>query len=309
MLLTPPVLEGFLDENNLFSDALLSQESHWTKQAHTAVKSADPIPMQDTQGLLFGSDFLDLVPECAAEPLSLEDELPATLNMMLGDAQDIRSTPGNLTYAFKEYSRPHEGPRLAMSEICEPIVPQMTLAKLEAELMSPADTFDDLSVEQDDDLRMLRTDSGTAHMFSFVPNDGQDDDSDTELYSEYTFRNRTGRNSLSDGDHCDSHKKAVQFLCTFPGCGRAFKRSEHLKRHNLMHTGERPFLCEVCQKRFSRSDNFNQHLKTHTRRGPNRRHSTGGLSSRRRRSSVMNPVLSGSIDSGIVPVLPVRAYH
>ncbi|KAG0087235.1 hypothetical protein BGZ93_006851 [Podila epicladia] len=56
------------------------------------------------------------------------------------------------------------------------------------------------------------------------------------------------------------------FSCIFDDCGRAFKRSEHLKRHvRSVHTQEKPFVCpfQACPKKFSRSDNLNQHIRIH----------------------------------------------
>ncbi|KAI7870246.1 hypothetical protein BDF14DRAFT_1682312, partial [Spinellus fusiger] len=56
------------------------------------------------------------------------------------------------------------------------------------------------------------------------------------------------------------------FTCKVDGCGKVFKRSEHLKRHiRSIHTHEKPFECpyESCNKRFSRSDNLNQHIRIH----------------------------------------------
>lgn len=51
-------------------------------------------------------------------------------------------------------------------------------------------------------------------------------------------------------------------------CGKAFRRSEHLKRHiRSVHSSERPFACPTCDKKFSRSDNLAQHIKTHKKRG------------------------------------------
>lgn len=63
-------------------------------------------------------------------------------------------------------------------------------------------------------------------------------------------------------------KKGHKHLCQYPFCGWSFKRYEHLKRHMLVHTGERPFVCHFpgCGKSFSRSDNFHAHSRTHTKR-------------------------------------------
>ncbi|KAG0261702.1 homeodomain transcription factor ste12 [Actinomortierella ambigua] len=53
------------------------------------------------------------------------------------------------------------------------------------------------------------------------------------------------------------------YACPFQPCGRLFKRLEHLKRHWRTHTLERPYACNICSKRFSRSDNLAAHRKTH----------------------------------------------
>lgn len=61
--------------------------------------------------------------------------------------------------------------------------------------------------------------------------------------------------------HNDVDKPFGCHLCT-----KAFKRSEHLKRHiRSVHSTERPFACHLCDKKFSRSDNLSQHIKTHSK--------------------------------------------
>ncbi|EST10113.1 Zinc finger, C2H2 [Kalmanozyma brasiliensis GHG001] len=62
-------------------------------------------------------------------------------------------------------------------------------------------------------------------------------------------------------------KSGKVYTCKVPGCGKCFKRSEHLKRHvRSIHTDDKPYLCPypACNKRFSRHDNLNQHARVHT---------------------------------------------
>ncbi|OBZ85727.1 hypothetical protein A0J61_06221 [Choanephora cucurbitarum] len=78
--------------------------------------------------------------------------------------------------------------------------------------------------------------------------------------------------SLTSPNQPKNKKSKVQnqqhkHVCHFQFCGWSFKRYEHLKRHMLVHTGERPYNCHFpnCGKSFSRSDNFHAHYRTHTK--------------------------------------------
>lgn len=61
----------------------------------------------------------------------------------------------------------------------------------------------------------------------------------------------------------DSAPIADSFECIVPNCKKRFKRKEHLQRHNRVHTGEKPFQCQVCLSYFSRQDNLNIHIRSH----------------------------------------------
>ncbi|KAE8279586.1 AT-rich binding protein [Larimichthys crocea] len=59
--------------------------------------------------------------------------------------------------------------------------------------------------------------------------------------------------------HADGERPPQSFVCHI--CGKDKKCRSQLARHVIIHTGERPFACDLCTARFNRSGNLQQHRK------------------------------------------------
>ncbi|XP_075239309.1 uncharacterized protein LOC142334865 [Convolutriloba macropyga] len=58
------------------------------------------------------------------------------------------------------------------------------------------------------------------------------------------------------------------YKCIIAECNRRFSRSDELNRHTRIHTGTKPYECEICKRRFTRSDHLTTHMRTHTGEKP-----------------------------------------
>ena len=51
-------------------------------------------------------------------------------------------------------------------------------------------------------------------------------------------------------------------------CAKTFTRAGHLKEHKVLHSGERPFACDVCAKTFTQAGHLKEHRRLHSEERP-----------------------------------------
>ena len=67
-------------------------------------------------------------------------------------------------------------------------------------------------------------------------------------------------------DDINSESNEANHFCE--NCNKGFKEKHKLRRHMMVHTGEKKFICYYCGKPFSLDYNLKTHLRIHTGEKP-----------------------------------------
>uniref|UniRef100_A0A3B4WS32 Zinc finger E-box binding homeobox 1 n=1 Tax=Seriola lalandi dorsalis TaxID=1841481 RepID=A0A3B4WS32_SERLL len=79
----------------------------------------------------------------------------------------------------------------------------------------------------------------------------------------FTYRSQLERHMShhrGTREQVTSERGTRKFKCT--ECSKAFKYKHHLKEHLRIHSGEKPYECSNCKKRFSHSGSYSSHISS-----------------------------------------------
>ena len=86
----------------------------------------------------------------------------------------------------------------------------------------------------------------------------------TSHLAKHRADKRSAQLDSEENDNQDTGNGNKNFACEFPGCDKSYGKKHHLKEHERKHTGERNYVCQVCNKRFFAHAHMKRHMYSHT---------------------------------------------
>ncbi|KAM5538163.1 hypothetical protein V8D89_008050 [Ganoderma adspersum] len=105
-----------------------------------------------------------------------------------------------------------------------------------------------------------RRDSLVIHLSSPAPST-ENDLTYTESEHEHHLEHVSGPPPTTSSSRTPKSKR--HYSCTFKGCTKTYTKLSRLAEHERSHTGDRPFVCNVCNKSYLRETHLQAHARTH----------------------------------------------
>lgn len=88
-----------------------------------------------------------------------------------------------------------------------------------------------------------------------------------------SFHSAAELNNHLENDHLPPRQSL--YKCQWDSCTKSFTQRQKILRHLKVHSGHRPYKCEICSKTFSSIDTKVQHIRTHSGEKPFKCHICG----------------------------------
>ena len=101
--------------------------------------------------------------------------------------------------------------------------------------------------------------------FLVGPDDEYQDDYDSlPVLANYKYSTRY---EASKGPR----RRKRYIICGYDDCKREFTKAWNFLDHARMHTGEKPYACDICDAKFTQKGNLTKHMKKHSKSKKRRR--------------------------------------